>query len=136
MLDLVQCDTWIQVGDETVWITFRGGQETAFPICPVSDPERVNILRTKFHMDRVLLVDDEILGTTSRAEVLRESGYSVDFYPSPLAALWVTLLCLECSDGTQYSVTRARGAGRFHPIVISGIWIESLNTHTENHFVM
>ena len=51
-------------------------------------------------------------------------------------ALCVMLLGLECADGTGYSITHARGAGRFHLVVIRGIWIEFLNAHTEDHLGM
>lgn len=49
-----------------------------------SDVLPVNVPRSQF---RILLVDDEILGTTTRTEILREHGYSVDFFHSPLTAL-------------------------------------------------
>jgi CheY-like chemotaxis protein len=35
---------------------------------------------------RILCVDDEVLGTTLRAEILREHGYLVTVYHCPLAA--------------------------------------------------
>lgn len=36
---------------------------------------------------RILCVDDEIMGTTLRGEILRERGYSVVLYHCPLAVL-------------------------------------------------
>jgi hypothetical protein len=35
MLYLVQCDKWIQAGDEAVWITLRGGQDSRVIECQV-----------------------------------------------------------------------------------------------------
>jgi len=35
MLYLVQCDAWIQAGDETIAITFRGGQDARVIECQV-----------------------------------------------------------------------------------------------------
>jgi CheY-like chemotaxis protein len=35
------------------------------------------------HSHRILCVDDDVLGTTMRAEILREHGYSVVVYHSP-----------------------------------------------------
>ena len=45
----------------------------------------------------------------------------------------IPLLRLECAHSTGDSVTRARGAGRFDPVVISGMGAESLDTYPENH---
>jgi CheY-like chemotaxis protein len=41
----------------------------------------------QLHKRRILCVDDEIVGTALRAEILREQGYSVVIYHSPLAVL-------------------------------------------------
>jgi CheY-like chemotaxis protein len=38
------------------------------------------------HKHRILCVDDDVLGTTIRAEVLEENGYSVVVFHSPLEA--------------------------------------------------
>jgi CheY-like chemotaxis protein len=41
---------------------------------------------TQVHTHRILCVDDEVLGTTMRAEILKEHGYSVVVFHSPLEA--------------------------------------------------
>ena len=38
------------------------------------------------HKHRILCVDDDVLGTTMRAEILEEGGYSVVVFHSPLEA--------------------------------------------------
>lgn len=52
-----------------------------------SDMELVTASREQFHRHRILCVDDEIKGTTMRAQILREHGYSVVVYHCPLAVL-------------------------------------------------
>ena len=42
---------------------------------------------TLLHKQSILCVDDEIIGTTMRGEILKEHGYSVVLYHCPLAAL-------------------------------------------------
>ncbi len=60
-----------------------------------SDIELVNVPCAQFLKHRILCVDDEILGSTMRAEILRGHGYSVDLYHSPLAALYCDLSMFE-----------------------------------------
>jgi CheY-like chemotaxis protein len=51
------------------------------------DMRLANVSRAQFQKHRILCVDDEIVGTKMRAEVLRHQGYSVDLYHSAVAAL-------------------------------------------------
>ena len=47
----------------------------------------LHVSPVQVHKHRILCVDDDVLGTTLRAEILREHGYSVVVYHSPLAVL-------------------------------------------------
>jgi CheY-like chemotaxis protein len=91
-----------------------------------SNPDLLKSPRAQFHMHRILLVDDEILGTTTRAEILREFGYSVDFYHSPLAALRCDLSTFELAvvdfhmpelNGREL-LLRMRALGATFPIIL------------------
>ena len=46
----------------------------------------VDVSPAAVHKHRILCVDDDVLGTTMRAEILEESGYSVVVFHSPLEA--------------------------------------------------
>ena len=47
---------------------------------------RVDVSLAPVHKRRILCVDDDVLGSTMRAEILEESGYSVVVFHSPLEA--------------------------------------------------
>jgi CheY-like chemotaxis protein len=44
----------------------------------------VGVLPVRIHKQRILCVDDDVLGTTMRAEILKERGFSVVVFHSPL----------------------------------------------------
>ena len=44
----------------------------------------VDVSPERVHKQRILCVDDEVLGTTMRAEILKEHGFSVVVFHSPL----------------------------------------------------
>jgi len=67
-------------GDDVISVTQAGSPRA-------SDMKVANASQPKFQKHRILCVDDEVIGTTMRAEVLRQHGYSVDLYHSPVAAL-------------------------------------------------
>jgi CheY-like chemotaxis protein len=46
----------------------------------------LDVSPVQVHKHRILCVDDEVLGTTMRAEILKEHGYSVVVLHSPLEA--------------------------------------------------
>ena len=60
----------------------RANRTTATP-----DMKLDNASRAQFPKHRILCVDDEVMGTRMRTEVLRRQGYSVDLYHSPVEAL-------------------------------------------------
>jgi CheY-like chemotaxis protein len=104
--------------------------DTAF-----SDMERVNVPRAQIQKHRILLVDDEIIGTTMRAQILREHGYSVDLYHSPLAALRCDLSTFELAildfempelNGREL-LLRIRALGARFPIVLLTGRLETLS---------
>jgi CheY-like chemotaxis protein len=83
----------------------------------------------QFQQHRILCVDDEIVGTTLRAEVLRQQGYSVDLYHSPVAALSCDISMFELAildfempelNGRELLLRlRALGA-RFPTVLLTG----------------
>ena len=44
----------------------------------------VDVSPMRIHKQRILCVDDDVLGTTMRAEILKEHGFSVVVFHSPL----------------------------------------------------
>lgn len=44
----------------------------------------VDVAPVRIHKQRILCVDDDVLGTTMRAEILKEHGFSVIVFHSPL----------------------------------------------------
>ncbi len=44
----------------------------------------VDVSPDRIHKQRILCVDDDVLGTTMRAEILKEHGFSVVVFHSPL----------------------------------------------------
>jgi CheY-like chemotaxis protein len=60
----------------------------AFPAASDSEVKLSgNLQSAQIGKQRILCVDDEIIGTRLRGEILEECGYSVALYHSPLAAL-------------------------------------------------
>ena len=55
----------------------------------------VHGLPVQINKHRILCVDDEIIGTRIRGEILREHGYSVVLYDCPLAVLHCDLSMLD-----------------------------------------
>jgi len=55
--------------------------------CGDCNQSSLNVPPTPIRKRRILCVDDEIVGTTMRGEILKENGYSVVLYHCPLAAL-------------------------------------------------
>jgi CheY-like chemotaxis protein len=49
-----------------------------------ADKMPVDISPVRIHKQRILCVDDDVLGTTMRAEILKEHGFSVVVFHSPL----------------------------------------------------
>jgi CheY-like chemotaxis protein len=47
----------------------------------------LNRTTSQIYKHRILCVDDDVIGTTMRGEILKEHGYSVVLYHCPLAAL-------------------------------------------------
>ena len=59
----------------------------------------------RIHKQRILCVDDDVLGTTMRAEMLKEHGFSVVVFHSPLevtrcdlSTFNLAILDLRCRD--------------------------------------
>jgi CheY-like chemotaxis protein len=52
------------------------------PVSPTKAP--LDLSPVRVHKHRILCVDDDVLGTTMRAEILKEHGYSVVVFHSPL----------------------------------------------------
>ncbi len=49
--------------------------------------ESMNVSSAQFRRHGILCVDDDVIGTTARAKLLRDYGYSVHVYHSPFAVL-------------------------------------------------
>ena len=99
-----------------------------------SEMEMANAPRARFQRHRILCVDDEIIGSTMRAEILREHGYSVDLYHAPLAALRCDLSLFELAildfempalNGREL-LLRMRASGARFPIVLLTGSLEAL----------
>ena len=85
---------------------------------------------------RILCVDDEIIGTRMRGEVLKEHGYSVVLYHCPLAALRCDLSIFDLAvldfqmpglNGRELLLSmRALGA-RFPTVLLTGCLDELSN---------
>jgi CheY-like chemotaxis protein len=86
-------------------------------------------------MHRILCVDDEIIGTTVRGEILKEQGYSVVLYHCPLAVLRCDLSAFDLAildfqmpglNGRELFL-RMRASGARFPIVLLTGCMEALS---------
>lgn len=76
--------------------------------------------------NRILCVDDEVIGSKMRGEVIQEYGYSVAVYHSPLAVLECDLFAFDLAILDFYMpalngrelLLRMRARGARHPIVL------------------
>jgi len=93
------------------------------------DINLVNASRMRFHKHHILCVDDEIISTTMRAEVLRQQGYSVDVYHCPLAALRCDLSVFELAvldfempelNGRELLLRLRASGARFPTVLLTG----------------
>jgi CheY-like chemotaxis protein len=84
---------------------------------------------------RILCVDDEVLGTRMRAEILKERGYSVVVYHSPLAVLRCEVSTFDLAildfqmpglNGREL-LLRMRALGARFPIVLLTGSLEALS---------
>jgi CheY-like chemotaxis protein len=100
-----------------------------------SASDSVNIPVQQCNQHRILCVDDEILGTTMRAEILREQGYSVVVYHSPLEVLRCELSMFDLAildfqmpelNGREV-LLRMRALGARFPIVLLTGYLEALS---------
>ena len=84
---------------------------------------------------RILCVDDEIIGTRMRGEILKEHGYSVVLYHCPLAALGCDLSTFDMAvmDFQMPGLTgrelflRMRALGARFPIVLLTGCVDALS---------
>ena len=86
----------------------------------------VDVSPARIHKQRILCVDDDVLGTTMRAEILKEHGFSVVVFHSPLevtrcdlSAFNLAILDFEMPglNGRELSL-RIRAMGARFPIVL------------------
>ena len=99
------------------------------------DLHSVNAPPKECNQHRILCVDDEILGTTVRAEILRKQGYSVVIYHSPLEVLRCDLSMFDLAildfqmpglNGREV-LLRMRTLGARFPIVLLTGDLEALS---------
>ncbi|HEY2471323.1 MAG TPA: response regulator [Terracidiphilus sp.] len=95
-----------------------------------SASDSVNISAQQSNHNRILCVDDEILGTTLRAEILREEGYSVVVYHSPLEVLRCDLTMFDLAildfqmpglNGREVLLRMRAFGARFPIVLLTGI---------------
>jgi len=100
-----------------------------------SDMETTPVLPERFRRHSILCVDDEVIGTVMRAEILREHGYSVVVCHSPLAVLDCDLSTFDLaiidfhmpgSNGRDLFL-RLRALGARFPIVLLTGCLETLS---------
>ena len=86
----------------------------------------VDVSPAQIHKQRILCVDDDVLGTTMRAEILKEHGFSVVVFHSPLevtrcdlSAFNLAILDFEMPglNGREL-LLRIRAMGARFPIVL------------------
>ena len=90
------------------------------------DKTRVDVSPAPVHKHRILCVDDDVLGTTMRAEILKEHGFSVVVFHSPLEVTRCDLSTFNLAildfempglNGRELSL-RIRAMGARFPIVL------------------
>lgn len=95
----------------------------------------INTSPAAFHKHRILCVDDDVLGTTIRAEILEETGYSVVVFHSPLEATRCDLSMFSLAildfempelNGRELFL-RIRAMGARFPIVLLTGCLEALS---------
>jgi CheY-like chemotaxis protein len=102
-------------------------------VSPNKTPLDVSPVRV--HKHRILCVDDDVLGTTMRAEILKEHGYSVVVFHSPLEATRFDLCMFNLAildfempglNGRELLLC-IRGMGARFPIVLLTGCLEALS---------
>jgi CheY-like chemotaxis protein len=68
-------------------INWVSSEQLPLPTSTTPTASSTTSATVQLHKRRILCVDDDVLGTTLRAEILREHRYSVVIYHSPLAVL-------------------------------------------------
>ena len=86
----------------------------------------LDVSPVQVHRHRILCIDDDVLGTTMRAEILKEHGYSVVVFHSPLAVTRRDLAIVDLAildfempglNGREL-LLRMRALGARFPIVL------------------
>jgi CheY-like chemotaxis protein len=94
------------------------------------------------HARCILCVDDEVLGTSMRADILREHGYSVVVYHSPLEATRCDLSMFNLAildfempglNGRQLFMRIRAMGGRFPIVLLTGC-LEALSREDRSLF--
>jgi CheY-like chemotaxis protein len=95
----------------------------------------LDVSPVRVHKHRILCVDDDVLGTTMRAEILEEHGYSVLVFYSPLEATRCDLCTFNLAildfempvlNGREL-LLRIRGMGVRFPILLLTGCLETLS---------
>jgi CheY-like chemotaxis protein len=98
-------------------------------------PTRFSMAPELLHKHRILCVDDEIIDTVMRGEILKEHGYSVILYHSPLAVLRCDLSIFDLAvldfqmpglNGRELFL-RMRALGARFPIVLLTVGVDALS---------
>jgi CheY-like chemotaxis protein len=99
------------------------------------DEAPLDVSSVQAHKHCILCVDDDVLSTTMRAEILREHGYSVVVYHSPLAVTRCDLYMFNLAildfempelNGRELFL-RMRALGARFPIVLLSGHLEALS---------
>lgn len=118
----------IKSGPDSSVTPFRGNQAGLKEALLNTSPVQV-------HKHRILCVDDEIIGTTMRAEILKEHGYSVVLYHCPIAALGCDFSMFDLAildfqmpgfNGRELFL-RMRASGARFPIVLLAECVDMLS---------
>jgi CheY-like chemotaxis protein len=95
----------------------------------------LHVPSVQHHRYRILCVDDDVLGTVLRAEILKEHGYSVAVYHCPFAAMRCDLFKVNLAildfempglNGRELFL-RIRAMGARFPIVLLTGCLEALS---------